>query len=914
MGRVYDSRTGENLPYVKIIIDGTTMNATTDQNGYFLILNVPPGLYSVTARMIGYRSVTKTNVRVDADFTRTLEFSLESEAIAEKEAIIKVKNPIINKDVTTSIAIVLSEKIEAIPVNTIEGIVSRLPGIIIDGGYQHIRGGRGTEILYVINGVEIVDPMTGVFDSSIPIECIQEVVTYKGGFGAEYSSVQSGLVNVITKSGGSKFHLTLKARSNDAFGIKGLQGFIDENNVNDTTYLTARTSDVPTDWFRVSDGDTIYYERPFDVVTYKERGTGNYKTIYVNDTLVAEDWHPEKMKRIDFTLGGPLLGRKLRFLIGGYYFTNYGHHINKDGTYHTYTGKLTFNPNKRFRFDIHGLYNTAELNEYDARWKFNLGNRPKFEAESYSYGFVFSHSINQRVFHELRFNNYTTNLHYNVFEDGSYDINGDGIIDDDDIDGIDDFTDFDSDRNVEINGVERGFDWPDMASYPFTRAANYNDFIYKGYYRFCWGWDEKKTWTGRWDLTADINSLNEVKLGISGKYYDIFDYNVDMASGGNVFVDWVKVYPYQLSAYIQDKLELKSFFLSAGARFDYFNPNSNNLPADPENPVVDIARGGEILNPVQADVKWTISPRIGFSYMITNNDKLHFSFGRYLQIPPMYTLFWNMNYNFTYPFPFVGNPNIKPEKTTFYELCIQHAFNNEILIDITAYLKYVSDLINTEQIFYTVGDYYTRYINVDNGSSRGIEIKFSKTRGGTPAWLTWNISYILSIAKGQSSSTRQNYDIIWAGYIIPDEEHYLNWDQRHTVKADIGIHAPAGEALFEIPGLDNFGINFTINYGSGFPWSPPPRTREVLINTERLPYNFRADMRFHKNFKVGKVTLGLFGDIYHLFNHTNINRWYLDLYNYESWYKAYGDPSGQFKDPRVYSAKRYMRFGISIKW
>ena len=915
VGRIYDSSTGEALPGVNVIIEGTIMGAATDPDGYFVIFNVPPGLYSITARMMGYRDVMQTDVRVEADLTRILEFPLESEAIAVRGVTVRAKRPIIKRDVTTSVSIVSAEDMEATPVSTIEGVVTRQAGIIEDGGYQYVRGGRDTEIVYVVDGVEMTDPFLGGFDSHVPQEAVEEIATYTGGFGAEYGSAQSGVVNVITKSGGSKIHFTLKARTNDAFDVEGLQGFIDDNEASDTTFLTVRTSDVPTEWVRVSDGDTIYYGGPFDVVTYKERGTGNYKTIYVNDTLVAEDWRPEKMKRVDFTVSGPIVGKTLRFFVGGEYWKDEGFHGNYDNWEHTYTGKLTFKPTQAFKVDLHGLYHYNDRKSYRARWKFNLDNYyGKLEDLSYSYGIDFTHAISPKIYHEFRFNNYTTSFKSNVFEDGTYDINGDGVIDEDDIDGIDDFADEDNDRNVEINGVERGFDWPDLALYPFTRVANYDNFIHQGYYRIAWTYDEHATYTAKWDLTAQVSRIHEVRLGVSGTYYDLFRYRADMASGGNVYMDWAEANPYKFAAYIQDKLEQESFVLNAGIRFDFFDPNSDNLPSDIYNPVLDPIRGGEVLNPLEADVSWAISPRVGLSFPITEYDKFHFTYGHYFQVPPLMHLYRNMNYDFSGAFPMVGNPNIEPEKTVSYEFGIQHAFNDEILVDVTAYMKDISGLTDTEQIFYTAGDYYSLYTNADYGSARGIEIKFSKRRGGIPAWLTWDIIYGFGVARGKSSSTRQNYDFIWAGYVVPSEEHYLDWDQRHSLRADLGIHAPEEEALFGIPGLDNFGMNLTVNYGSGLPWSPPSRTKEQLINTERLPYTLRTDVRFYKNVEVGQLKLGLFGDIYHLFSRENINRYYLDFYDYESWYNAYGDPGGSYGDPRVYSAKRFMRFGISVKW
>lgn len=929
VGRVYDASTGEGLPGVNVIVEGTTMGAATDPDGYFVILSVSPDRYDVTARMIGYRSLTITGVIIEADLTRTLEFALETEAIKVKGVTIKAKKPIIKKDATTSVSIVSAEDMEATPVNTVEGVVAQQAGVISTGGL-HVRGGRSTEIVYVVNGVEMVDPMTGGFDSHIPQESVQETAVYTGGFGAEYGSAQSGVINVITKGGGSKFHFTLKARTNDAFGIERLQKFLDNNESCDTTYLTVSTAEanygnfIPYRDYYISvspdETDTVYcyispdgsdttdLEEEFDVLAYTQPG-GRVDTIFVNDTLVSEDWRPEKMKRFDFTFSGPLLGKKLRFFLGGEYTTDDGHHPNYDDWEYTYTGKLSFKPTQAFKVILHGLYHRTEYNAYGAQWKFNLDDLYKSKACTYSYGINLTHAINPKVIHEFKFNNYTTDLLYNVFEDGTYDLNNDGVIDDADKDGIDDFTDVDNNDTVEINGIERTQRWPDL-SYPFTRTANFNGYIHQGYYRLAWGYDKKEIYTGRWDLTAQIGRIHEIKAGISGKYYTLFDYGADMASGGNVYMDWVENKPYRAAAYIQDKLERESFVLNAGLRFDYFNANANNIPGDPGDPVTDPTSGGEILNPVRAEARWAISPRVGLSFPITEYDKFHFTYGHYFQAPPMVYMFRNQNYDFSGAFPMCGNPNIEPEKTVSYEFGIQHAFNDEILIDVTAYMRDIAGLTDTEQIFYTMVNYYTLYTNADYGSARGIEVNFSKRRGGTPAWLTWNINYSFGVARGKSSSTRQNYDYVWAGYVVPTEEHYLEWDQRHTINANFGLHSPEGEALFGVPGLDNFGITITSAYGSGLPWTPPSRTRVQLINAERLPYTFQTNLRVSKDLEIGQLKVGLFGDVYHLFEHENIVRGYLN----SSWYNAYGDPSGSYNDPRVYSAKRFMRVGLSVKW
>ena len=61
-GTVRDARTGEPLPSVNVVIDGTTLGAATNPDGYFAIINIPPGRYKVTAALVGYKPTSAVNV------------------------------------------------------------------------------------------------------------------------------------------------------------------------------------------------------------------------------------------------------------------------------------------------------------------------------------------------------------------------------------------------------------------------------------------------------------------------------------------------------------------------------------------------------------------------------------------------------------------------------------------------------------------------------------------------------------------------------------------------------------------------------------------------------------------------------------------------------------------------------------
>jgi hypothetical protein len=74
-GKVTDAETGEPLLGANVIIDGTDLGASTDAEGDYFVLRVPPGTYSVRASMMGYTIMNQTGVRVEVDRSVTVGVS-----------------------------------------------------------------------------------------------------------------------------------------------------------------------------------------------------------------------------------------------------------------------------------------------------------------------------------------------------------------------------------------------------------------------------------------------------------------------------------------------------------------------------------------------------------------------------------------------------------------------------------------------------------------------------------------------------------------------------------------------------------------------------------------------------------------------------------------------------------------------
>ena len=129
-GTIIDSKTKEPLIGVNVMLEGTTIGASTDVEGYFAILNVPPGRYTVKASYIGYTPATVTNVRVNIDQTTVVDISLNDEVLQTLEIYVVAEQPIVQKDVSSSRVNLNFEEIENLPVSNVSGVIGLQAGVL----------------------------------------------------------------------------------------------------------------------------------------------------------------------------------------------------------------------------------------------------------------------------------------------------------------------------------------------------------------------------------------------------------------------------------------------------------------------------------------------------------------------------------------------------------------------------------------------------------------------------------------------------------------------------------------------------------------------------------------------------------------------------------------------------------------
>ena len=201
-GKVTDAKTGEPLIGVNVVLDGTTIGASTDIDGRYTIEAIPAKTYNLTASYIGYISVTKFNIVIRSEGNFDVDFQL-SENVATLGEVVVVPNPFEKEEVTPlSIQKLNQEEIAAYPGgnNDIAKVVQTLPGVSGSvGGFRNdviIRGGAPNENVYFLDGVQI--PNINHFSTQgsgggpvglLNVSFFEGVTLSASAFGAQYDNV-----------------------------------------------------------------------------------------------------------------------------------------------------------------------------------------------------------------------------------------------------------------------------------------------------------------------------------------------------------------------------------------------------------------------------------------------------------------------------------------------------------------------------------------------------------------------------------------------------------------------------------------------------------------------------------------------------------------------------------------------------
>ena len=822
-GKVTDAQTGEELIGINVLVEGTSTGAATGVDGTYIINNIEPGVYSLVFSGVGYQKKIVTNVRVSSDFTTTIDMQLSTEAIGLETIVVEATRPMVRKDLTSSNTVIDETQIQSLPVEDTERLLTLQAGITKGaGGEIHIRGGRSTEVAYNVNGISTVNPFDFSKTVSISTNAIQELSVVSGTFNAEYGNALSGVVNTVTKEGGSVYRGSLSYYIGDYFsqdietfnyiddinplGIQVLEGTVGGPipGVNDqlTFFLSGRYS---------KDSGYLYGKRDQTI----------YDSVWIN---------PNNVEDIRVSSTGD----------GAYVPMN-------PSEYFTGTGKLTFKPITTMKINYDAVYSTSNYKTYNHEIKYNPdANYQRFEWSLLN-SLELRHALSNSTFYSLQ-------GAYNIYDFKRY---------------LFPLLDADGNEVTYRPGMDISLLHADPRYQPIHKSNKATPYTFaSGGTLFGHYYQRSQTAEIRFDITSQVTNQHEVKVG--GKFkndlMEFEDFTVQrdtltyltptILSPESPAHDLYSKEPIQFSAYAQDKMEFASMIINAGIRYDYFNSRSEYLP-NTYAPLSDTA---------MAEPKNTFSPRLGISFPITDEGILHFSYGHFYQLPPYNFLYTNPTFEDNVAVPTFGNANLKPEKTVTYEIGLQQQLTEDLAFNVTGFYKDVRDLLALQQIRVSSSFSYYTYVNQDYGNIQGIT--FSLTKRKMPGTLFGlSLDYTFQVAEGNEVNATAFFLDAASGRQSEKIPVPLAWDQQHTLNGVISF----GEDR-------NWLFTLVGNISTGLPYTPLIYDKQIYLesNSERKPLQTNVDLLIEKSFDLSDIVLTAFLKVYNLFDTKNENFVYDD--------------------------------------
>ncbi len=855
-GQVIEESTGEPLIAANVIIENTGLGSATDFEGHYSILNIRPGTYTVHFRYIGYQTKIVKDVIINADKTTTMDVTLSPEAIEGEVVVITAERPVIEFNQTSTVKTVSSEDIENLPIQSLTDILNLQAGTVqTTDGQFHMRGGRGGEIQFQVEGVSINNPFNNQSSLTLDRSVIEEVSVVSGTFDAKYGHAMSGIVNTTLKSGTDNF-----AYSGEIYG---------------GDYLPL---------------DNKKYPHNTDYIPYTVQ---NYQLTLSGPTYIPNTTFLLSARR--FHNNGFLYGER-RFhptdnndIAGGIVHPTGDEKIVPMSPYDEWSGqfKLTNRSIDKTTISYIAIVNDLWGKVYNFAYRFNPEGQKDRKTFSINHGIDFTHTLSNEMFYKISFRH-----NYYDYKEYKYE-------------SIYDPRYIEADYPQSISGYEYG---AIISGVDYGRNSQRTNF---GVLKLDYTWQANNS---NYIEAGIEGQVNELKFGPPGQLVIESDPETGIVrllpkeiDPNNPAFKKVETYrPNQGAVYIQDRIELGDLVVRAGLRYEYFDPQAY-IPSNLQNPANSIEGVPQSVLK-KAKVKHTFAPRLGFGFPLTDKSALHFSYGHFYQMPAYSALYENANYRVlefltggaTYQQDYLGNPDLGPEVTVQYEVGLKQALNDNLGIDLTFFYKDIRDLLGTEVIeTYNFGQ-YARNTNVDYGSVSGVTLSIVQRPVNN---FGLSLDYSLQFANGNSSDPNETANRALGGEDPRPRDISFNWDQRHTLNVT---------AVYQIP--DEFSISTIIRYASGQPYTPELGVgfqTQQEHNSGRKPSYATVDLRAEKYFDFGFTDFSIFLRVFNLFNQDYVNgAVYSDTGNPEN---SLTLRPGEPIDPNRFASPRRIEFGFSFR-
>ena len=417
------------------------------------------------------------------------------------------------------------------------------------------------------------------------------------------------------------------------------------------------------------------------------------------------------------------------------------------------------------------------------------------------------------------------------------------------------------------------------------------------------------------NLSSQVDRHHQIKTGLeyTSTSIDVLTHNLSagwMPAPFQFVMNDYTVHPWNLGAFVQDRIEYESLIATVGLRFDGYSMDTRSVK-DLFNPGLwdTTAYGMAFLAQNlgdKSDARFFFSPRLAVSHPIGENSAMHYSWG--ITTTPPNKAYWLQDYGVlsNISLPQIRDANPQPEKSIAYEIGLTASLGREIGADLTAYYR---DNRNTQVLTYEISGFRGQpfgrsnfYLNSGYRDSRGLELTLWKRPSPDRLFSIVDLSGTLSAAYAIDSPAASALSLVEdepfrtdlvAGtedelfdpdlrFIFPFlTRSYPDWNAKLTL-------------LFDFP-LD-FRLSTVTTYRS--PWR---YSKTIGVTNSRYEEKIdgdiflQTDLRLSKTFAIDKFRAGFFFEAFNVFDRLNILAY--ETYISNKLYETDGNPWGPLNRP-----------------
>jgi hypothetical protein len=915
------STAGSILPAAQVLLLGTALGAVTDVNGFYFINNVPVGIYTVRAQLIGYAPAEARGIQIQGGQTTDLNVILQESAIAVTGVTVMGAGAGAPRDEVASKTIVTGELIRNLPVDQLLNIVTLQPGVVELGGQDgfSLRGSRPGEVQTYIDGAP-VRPVASSFrirngvaagnrserqTPEVPTIGAEEVTVTTGALAPSQGNAQAGAITYTTRAGGERASGSFSWETDEPFantisqglnrfegalggpvpGIPRLRYFVSgalqgarssgaEVRIGGGFFraqgLAAGWDQVPTYIPGAPDTTVVY---PIDATTTRSiiiptfiQTTGVCGSLGSNATAVSR----AIQRNYGFACQGARLPMNWR-------------------TDAQLQSKLLYSYGLGSTVSITGLANGTQRRLWPA---LNILDPALFQGEhrwSRAAILNLSHQVFRRTSQSLAINLNASWQRDQLFAGPltpEYEL---------------------SSRSPAL-GIELGsirFSGLDAIQYPVTHQLvlaqlgnlgvvvpyegrddlrNSQEFrinpmgvATSGWYSRGMEQDAQMHWERRYtaQLAVDwqANRLHRLTFGGEGLWTTVAHWeagNLTNRSTAGMYRESPVVY----ALFGSERLDLGDFVLELGVRWDYFHTHSrfpNRFVYEPlVHNTVDSIAAWYTRTTIPGVGHAALSPRVRVSFPVAEHTDLRLSFGRQVQVPEFFFTF--------------GNNDVTFGQTIMYEFGMRQALSPQAILDVALYNKDIRSELSLRRTRFPNPRNPGQFtfppvvLNLDFGHARGGEIRLD-LRPGSGLQATVSYAYQTSRSTGSDplavfyGTISQIFNI---DSVSPAQSlSVADFDRTHTGLATVTWSVPRGSALARLGGgiLKDVAVFATARYQSGLPYTSQDRSgrRLPLHNDARQPPVANVDARVTKTFTRGRLAAVAYLDVRNVLNFRTVS-------------------------------------------